>query len=58
VVYVDKNTIRGRNTEACIDFHLQVDVEECAARIITAMDQVQLTPISSVAFTYVYLAAP
>jgi NAD-dependent SIR2 family protein deacetylase len=39
VVYINHLPIKGRNTNHCIDFHLQVDLEECASRIMQSMDE-------------------
>ncbi|CUA75202.1 Eukaryotic translation initiation factor 3 subunit B [Rhizoctonia solani] len=38
VVYVDNETIRGRNTSGIIDFHLQMDIEDFSSRILVEMD--------------------
>jgi NAD-dependent SIR2 family protein deacetylase len=42
VIYVDDQPIRGRNTSQCIDFHIQVDIEEFSTRVLAAMDKVSL----------------
>jgi NAD-dependent SIR2 family protein deacetylase len=41
VIYVGQDSIRGRNTNHTIDFHLRVDVEDFSARVRVAMDQVR-----------------
>lgn len=40
VVYIDPKPIRGRASKHYIDFHLMMDVDECAQEIISAMDRV------------------
>ncbi|KAG8737649.1 hypothetical protein FRC10_007972 [Ceratobasidium sp. 414] len=39
VVYIDQQPIRGRrNTNHCIDFHLQIDIQEFSELVMNAMD--------------------
>lgn len=40
VVYVDSQSIRGRNTEQCFDFHLRVDVELWASGLLRRVNEV------------------
>lgn len=40
VVYVSSRPIKGRNTNYCFDFHLRVDPEEFAARLLDGMQEV------------------
>ncbi|KAF8597009.1 hypothetical protein BDV93DRAFT_513684 [Ceratobasidium sp. AG-I] len=38
VVYIGETPLKGRETNSWIHFHLKVDIEECAARILKAME--------------------
>lgn len=40
VVYVDSRTIKGRNTNYCLDFHLRIDTEDFAARALAKTQEV------------------
>ncbi|KAG8690926.1 hypothetical protein FRC11_008080 [Ceratobasidium sp. 423] len=40
VIYVDDQPIIGRSTDQCIDFHLQVSIEEFSTRVLAALDKV------------------
>lgn len=40
VVYIGPQPMRGRTTKYYVDFHLKMDVNECAERLLGVMDQV------------------
>jgi NAD-dependent SIR2 family protein deacetylase len=40
VVLINREAVKSRKGSEFIDFHLQVDIEQCATRIIEAMAQV------------------
>ncbi|KDN33546.1 hypothetical protein RSAG8_13360, partial [Rhizoctonia solani AG-8 WAC10335] len=41
VVYIGAQPIRGRGTKYYIDFHLKMDVNECAERLLGVMDRLK-----------------
>lgn len=40
VVYIDTQPLNIRKWNSFIDFHMQVDIEECASQILASMDEV------------------
>ncbi|KDN43800.1 hypothetical protein RSAG8_05793, partial [Rhizoctonia solani AG-8 WAC10335] len=40
VVYIGPQPIRGRTTKYYVDFHLKMDVNECAEQLLVVMDQI------------------
>ncbi|KAG8752788.1 hypothetical protein FRC11_008027, partial [Ceratobasidium sp. 423] len=47
VVYISDQPIKGRTTKYCIDFHLQIDVDECAERIMEKMNEPEVPSIDT-----------